>query len=1192
MIDLIDSAGPLIWRAAWQGALLALIVTLLIKCCGERLAPKWRFLLWGVVMIRLACVVTPGSSWSLFNLASWDAAAAPQVAQHDPPRVITRPAMRIEAAVPAVEEPQPTPHAVAPPPAPSEPREVASLPAPVTVAAKTPPATLFLNPSYLAGWLAPLWLLGVILSLLQLAVASLLLRRRLSACRSIDDPSLLARYAQICRQVGLRTPRPLLVTPESLSPCVVGTWAPRVILPETVVTEASRERLEHVLAHELAHLRRGDLWTNWLLLATRALHWFNPIAWWAIREMQAEREAACDEIALAALQTTDRATYADTLVELAASFSSSGIVPGMVGLFASKSRLQARVERLLRTPASPLRASIAFVILAAIGLVGLTDALPQVDAQPAAETAAGDKPEVAHDYVVRGTCVDQADLAPLEGITVTLYQIQGQAGPAEPIATTKSDAEGKFEFAGLESPRPEFGVDCLRYDYIATAPGWPVGKTFLDDVDGKMVPVIRMTKETTTLRGIITDADGLPIPGATVIPYSAYDRLLPELLSAQTDEVGSFRIDNIGVFRWSDQSVVPIRAAIRHPDYPPISGKAPGLPALILATMPNGCVVQGKVIDSVTGEPAEGAEVTASTKTLTQNPQTAATDADGKFRMVLPEDNYVFRVSAQDRVAVALGEQDCSAGTTVDLPDFVLIRGGLIAGRVTDTATGKPVVANAQGEPLLIGLYGPSELTGELAMPRALATVDAEGFFEMRAAPGDNYPYVINMIASRMPWFTEKFPAVVVRAGEKTKFDLTFTPPTPPEEKIKEAEALIASLPKEPAERAKEILRKLDKPNGDVFADAEEWTRLVRALINIGPPAVPIITAELDQTDKDPMLRKLGFALRGIGDPAAVPALIRAIPKTLYRPSSDCGIEVKDKQLNQFMQQHDLDEREYGSDFGYGRSVREIFGALHKLTGQDFNDESIYSISLSEDPRRQVMQRRRYERQAQLWQKWWEENWRTLTEDASLADVQLKLSKAAAVLQPDQLSPTAKLGDGVIGMQLSPVSERGQYANYFIDLDTGEQPHPPQKFVAAGATPTEDEITAWAAEQGIDLMCVPYETADGKKTLALKAIGMQVRELSSSEVRNLDRILATGELPQGRPASDLLLHLDSKAEGLTTSVDGAFLFTTKEGSLGLIETRMHGDGRSGVVMMLSDPNAPPAGPAPRSVKFDMHEILP
>src|SRR3954452_19533254 len=108
------------------------------------------------------------------------------------------------------------------------------------------------------------------------------------------------------------------MTPAVLSPCAAGTRSPRSVLPESLVTQSSPTRLRHVLAHELAHLVRGDLWTNWLLLAARTLHWFNPVAWWTVREMHAEREAACDEVAFVALGEAERPAYAATIVELAA----------------------------------------------------------------------------------------------------------------------------------------------------------------------------------------------------------------------------------------------------------------------------------------------------------------------------------------------------------------------------------------------------------------------------------------------------------------------------------------------------------------------------------------------------------------------------------------------------------------------------------------------------------------------------------------------------------------------------------------------------------------------------------------------------------------------------------------------------------------------------------------------------------
>ncbi len=133
----------------------------------------------------------------------------------------------------------------------------------------------------------------------------------------------------------------------------------------------------------LRSLVRGDSWTNWLLLSARILHWFNPVAWWTVREMQAEREAACDELAFAALSEDERSAYAATLVELAASLAPASIAPGLIGLFTSTDRLKARVERLLRSPsARTVPAPAAAGLLLVMALAGLTDAMPGAEARP------------------------------------------------------------------------------------------------------------------------------------------------------------------------------------------------------------------------------------------------------------------------------------------------------------------------------------------------------------------------------------------------------------------------------------------------------------------------------------------------------------------------------------------------------------------------------------------------------------------------------------------------------------------------------------------------------------------------------------------------------------------------------------------------------------------------------------------
>ncbi len=98
------------------------------------------------------------------------------------------------------------------------------------------------------------------------------------------------------------------------------------------------------------------------------------------------------------------------------------------------------------------------------------------------------------------------------------------------------------------------------------------------------------------------------------------------------------------------------------------------------------------------------------------------------------------------------------------------------------------------------------------------------------------------------------------------------------------------------------------------------------------------------------------------------------------------------------------------------------------------------------------------------------------------------------------------------------------------------------------------ELTDWMLEKGVDLICITHRAADGTETYVLRALGMNVREISPRDLRNLDQIIAGGALPEGRPVGELLLHFDEKTRQLVPNANAAFLFITREGNRGLIET--------------------------------------
>lgn len=107
----------------------------------------------------------------------------------------------------------------------------------------------------------------------------------------------------------------LAVCPAIPCPMALGLLRPAVFLPEGV---EDRGRLEDILRHELAHLRRRDLLYKWCAAVVTSLHWFNPLMPVFRREMARRCELACDEAAAGSLSPEARRRYGETLLSLAA----------------------------------------------------------------------------------------------------------------------------------------------------------------------------------------------------------------------------------------------------------------------------------------------------------------------------------------------------------------------------------------------------------------------------------------------------------------------------------------------------------------------------------------------------------------------------------------------------------------------------------------------------------------------------------------------------------------------------------------------------------------------------------------------------------------------------------------------------------------------------------------------------------
>jgi beta-lactamase regulating signal transducer with metallopeptidase domain len=171
-------------------------------------------------------------------------------------------------------------------------------------------------------------------------------------------------------RMHVRCPTVRLV-PGVVSPMLwVAGRACSLLLPENLLERLSGEQRATLLAHELAHLRRGDPWVRYLELAVLACYWWCPLVWWARSELREAEEECCDAWVLWALPGSGRA-YALALVETVDFLADARTgLPLLASGFGHVQTLRRRLTMIMRgTTPRALTASGAITVLAVAALL-------------------------------------------------------------------------------------------------------------------------------------------------------------------------------------------------------------------------------------------------------------------------------------------------------------------------------------------------------------------------------------------------------------------------------------------------------------------------------------------------------------------------------------------------------------------------------------------------------------------------------------------------------------------------------------------------------------------------------------------------------------------------------------------------------------------------------------------------------
>ena len=396
-------------------------------------APRWLLcVLWALAAVRLVCPVSIESVLSLIPSA-----------EPVQPEIVYSAAPAITSGIPAVD-------AIVNPP---------------LQAAFTPSPAQSANPLQILTWIAAwVWLGGCAVLVLYAVVSALRLRLRVRTAVRLEGNVFQSEFVP--------------------SPFILGVLRPRIYLPFSLEPGAQ----DMVLAHERAHLKRGDqLWKplGFLLLTA---YWFNPVCWLAYVLFCRDIEAACDEKVVRELGDGCKAAYSRALLQCSVPRRMITACPLAFGETGVKGRIKSVLN--YKKPAFWLVLA-AVVVSITVAVCFLTDPkqdTEQTEEEPPVSSAVDGPAEddsAPPTSMVFSSLEDYADY--LIGQTILLepieYKVQTDGG-FETVTDTVLDAQmvNLEKLASLSGLDPEGELQLWSFK-VAIAPENADGRTILLDTD-------------------------------------------------------------------------------------------------------------------------------------------------------------------------------------------------------------------------------------------------------------------------------------------------------------------------------------------------------------------------------------------------------------------------------------------------------------------------------------------------------------------------------------------------------------------------------------------------------------------------------------------------------------------------------------------------------------------------------------
>lgn len=170
----------------------------------------------------------------------------------------------------------------------------------------------------IAGYIpSVIWIGGMIVLTVLMIQSRFRLFRIEQSSLPLQNPAVKMLYQNCKAQLRIKRDIPVYSTAFFQSPVLVGVFRPRIYIPIHLIVDFEETDMLYMFLHELQHYKHKDALVNCLMNICSIFYWFNPIVWYAVREVRTDREVACDTFVLQMLDSDDYIAYGNTLLNFA-----------------------------------------------------------------------------------------------------------------------------------------------------------------------------------------------------------------------------------------------------------------------------------------------------------------------------------------------------------------------------------------------------------------------------------------------------------------------------------------------------------------------------------------------------------------------------------------------------------------------------------------------------------------------------------------------------------------------------------------------------------------------------------------------------------------------------------------------------------------------------------------------------------